>query len=32
MIPILFATSKASESGVNLTYAFFVPSGLHQKN
>lgn len=28
MIPILLATSKASKSPVNRTYAFLTPSGL----
>merc|ERR1719414_1475453 len=28
MIPILLATSRASKSGDNRTYAFFCPSGL----
>ena len=31
MIPILLATSNASQSGASRTYAFFLPSGLKQK-
>ena len=30
-MPILLATSRASQSAVNFTYAFFCPSGLLQK-